>query len=345
MRDSDIAKIKTVSSGDFIDDLPIRPTAAGDPIKVSNASFEVSLTSDRYVYFTDFQIVYLWATVKNTGNTTDRIDFMLTSDAPEGWSDVKENAGFIHLEPGEQGDLKFMWSTVYARATKEVEASFTYEVTSKQQGSSESFTVTVIAYPQISEGGYTDSSARVTGTITDAATGNPVSDAEVMLWLGYTIRIMPYDMLKVSDSQGAYEVGCWDIDTLNTYYGSYFTIPGYTLIVQKPGYETYVHKNYVLPRNGSPTTLNISLTPLSNPPDYTLAWETPLASPGVWEIAVTDAWDGFAVAMGKHPDSDDPDTLPATIPFIDGKGNILWSKSLSDENWSIDVTGDGSYVA
>ncbi|NQU15846.1 MAG: PQQ-binding-like beta-propeller repeat protein [Desulfobacteraceae bacterium] len=338
-------KKETVSSGDFIDDVPIRPMAAGDPIKVSNTSFEVSLTSDRYVYFSDFQIVYLWATVKNLGGTTDRFDFVLTSDAPEGWSDVKENAGFIHLGPGEQGDLKYMWSTVYARATREVEASFTYKVTSEQHGGSESFTVTVIAYPQISEGGYTDGSARVTGTITDAATGGPVSDAEVMLWLGYTIRIMPYDMLKVSDSQGAYEVGCWDIDTLNTHYGSYFTIPGYALIVQKAGYETYVHKQYVLPRNGSPTTLNISLTPLANPPDYTLAWETPLASPGVWEIAVTDAWDRFAVAMGKHPDPDDPELLPATIPFIDNQGNILWSKSLADESWAVDVTSDGKYVA
>jgi len=301
---------------------------------------------DRYVYFTDFQIVYLWATVKNLGDTTDRFDFALTSDAPEGWIDVKEVAGRIYLGPGEQGDVKYIWSAIYSSGgAEQTEASFTYKVTSEQHGTSESFTVTVIAYPQISQSGYIDGSARVTGTITDAASGDPVSDAEVMLWLGYEIRMMPYDMLKESDSQGAYEVGCWDIDTLNTHYGSYFTIPGYALIVQKPGYETYVHKQYVLPKNSSPTTLNISLTPLANPPDYTLAWETPLASPGVWEIAVTDAWDRFAVAMGKHPDSDDPDTLPATIPFIDGQGNILWSKSLFDESWSIDVTGDGSYVA
>ncbi|MBC8417953.1 MAG: hypothetical protein H8E10_05105 [Desulfobacterales bacterium] len=341
-----VLKEKTASSGDFIDDLPIRPTAAGDPIKVSNSFFEVSLTSDKYVYFTDFQIVYLWATVKNLGDTEDRFGFTLTSDAPEGWSDVKENAGFIHIGSGEQGDLKYMWSTVYSSsAATEVEASFTYKVTSEQHSSSETFTVNVVAYPKISESGYSEGSARVTGTITDAVTGDPISDADVMLWLGYTIRITPYDMLEMSDSQGAYEVGCWDIDTLNTHYGSYFTLPGYTLIVQKAGYETYVHNQYVLPRNGSPATVNISLTPLTNPPDYTLTWETALASPGVWEIAVTDAWDRFAVAMGKHPDSDDPDTLPATIPFIDGEGNILWSKSLSDESWSIDVTGDGSYVA
>jgi len=45
---ADVLKKEAVSAGDFIDDLPIRPMAAGDPIKVSNASFEVSLTSDRY---------------------------------------------------------------------------------------------------------------------------------------------------------------------------------------------------------------------------------------------------------------------------------------------------------
>jgi WD40 repeat protein len=117
------------------------------------------------------------------------------------------------------------------------------------------------------------------------------------------------------------------------------------LVVQREGYETYVHSKFVKPEHGSPLTLNAGLTPLENPVNFELRWETPLASPGVWGIAVTDAWDRFAVAMGKHPDPDDPEALPTSIPFIDNEGNILWTKSLADQSWAIDVASDGSYVA
>ena len=337
---------QTVSSDDFIDDLPIRPVPAGNPVTVSNSFFEVSLSSDKYIYFKDFQFVFLWATVKNLGSSEDKFDFELISEVPDDWVMVDREAGHIWLAPGEEGDLKYMWRTMYGLdVVEEVEAAFTYKVTSSEHGQSLTFTITVIAYPQIEKSGYTEGNAIVKGTITDAVTGGAVSEAEVLLWLGYTIKFMPYDMLKVTDSTGIYELSCWDIDTLNSHYSPHFTVLGYRLVVQKEGYETYVHNEYVKPHHGSPVTLNISLTPLENPVDFELKWDTSLSSPGVWEIAVTDAWDRFAVAMGKHPDSDDPETLPTNIPFIDSEGNILWSKSAPDQSWSIDVTSDGLYVA
>lgn len=42
---------KKMSAHDFLDDLPIRPVAAGSPLKVSNSYFEVSLSSDKYILF------------------------------------------------------------------------------------------------------------------------------------------------------------------------------------------------------------------------------------------------------------------------------------------------------
>jgi len=191
----------------------------------------------------------------------------------------------------------------------------------------------------------TDGNATLEGTITDATTGSPIFEAEVTLWLGYSIQIMPYDMVETTDSAGFYRLSCWDVDVLNNYYSPYLTVPGYMLVVQKTGYETYVHDEFVKPEHGGPITFNASLIPLENPMDFKLKWETPLSSPGVWGIAVTDAWDRFAVAMGKHPDSGDPETLPTSIPFLDNEGNILWSKSLDDQSWAIDVASDGSYIA
>ena len=70
-----------------------------------------------------------------------------------------------------------------------------------------------------------------------------------------------------------------------------------------------------------------------------------MASPGVWWIKVSDAWDRFAVALGKHPDPGDKPKLPTRVPFIDGKGKLLWENQLPDQTWAIDVSRDGSHVA
>ncbi|MBW1933375.1 MAG: Ig-like domain-containing protein [Deltaproteobacteria bacterium] len=346
--DSTALRDQTVSASDFIDDVPLRPVAVGSPLTVSNSYFEVSLSSDKYMYFPDFQIVFLWATVKNLGSSEDEFSFSLTSEVPEGWANASQVGGFICLKPGQEGNLKFMYGPVYELDSEgQVENDFTFEVSSKEHQESLTFTVTVIVYPSISHsGGKPD--AMVKGTVTDASTGNPVSGAEVSLWLGPTIRIghgSVIDMLQETDSKGRYERGVWDLNVLNNHYGSYFTVPGYRLVVQKEGYKTYVHKEHVKPQNGNPITLDISLIPLESQVSYELKWDTSLSSPGVWKIAVTDAFDRFAVAMGKHPDPGDPETLPTSIPFIDIKGNILWSKSLADQSWAIDVTNDGSYVA
>ena len=327
--------------------LPTLPVAVGEPITISNSFFEVSLSSDTYIYFKDFQIVFLWAHVRNLGDSEDRFDFELTSDVPDGWDMVNRDAGHIWLAPGEEGDLKYMWSPIYTLPVEEeVQSTFTYQVRSNKHAEALTFTTSIVVYPGMAPTtGHAKSGAMVKGTVRNAVTGNPVPEAEIILWLGYTIRLAPYDTLCLSDSAGSYELMCWGVDMLNSHHAPHFTVPGYRLIVQKEGYETYVHDEYVRPQYNSPILLDISLTPLENPVDFELKWETPLASPGVFKIAVTDAWDRFAVAMGKHPDPDDPALLPATIPFIDGDGNMLWSKPLPDQSWAVDVAGDGSLIA
>ncbi|MEE9564864.1 MAG: Ig-like domain-containing protein [Candidatus Hydrothermarchaeaceae archaeon] len=333
---------------DFIDDLPswwhlldVIPLEVGDSITVSNSSFEVTLSSDKYVILDDFTTLGVWAHVKDLGGSDNDFSFSLVSDLPEGW----EAPGSSPAQPlpGNEGDIRFVLPRCVS--SDKIEGTFSYEVSSEQYGETLTLQFTVVWLPQVSTYGYTDSDATVEGTIADAVTGEPISDAEVTLWLGFKTTVMPYDMIKATDSAGFYRLSCWDVDVLNNYYTPYLIVPGYMLIVQKKGYETYVHNEYVYPQNGSPITLNVSLTPLENPVNYELKWESSLSSPGVWGIAVTDAWDRFAVAMGKHPDPDDPETLPTSIPFIDNQGNILWSNSQDDQSWAIDVASDGSYIA
>lgn len=341
-------RVETVASGDFIDNLPswwylldVIPLEIGSPLTASNSFFEVTLSSDKYLILDDFTTSGVWAHVKDLGGSDNDFSITLDSDVPEGWQSPEE--GHAQPLPGNEGDLKFVLPK--SVSSDKTEGTFSYKVSSEQYEETLTLTFTVVWFPQISSSGYSDGDATVEGTITDAVSGEPILEAEITLWLGFNTRVMPYDMIKAADSAGFYRLSCWDVDVLNNHYAPYLTVPGYMLVVQKKEYETYVHNEYVYPQHGSPITLNASLTPLENPVDYELKWETSLSSPGVWGIAVTDAWDHFAVAMGKHPDPDDPEALPTSIPFIDNEGNILWSNSLDDQSWAIDVASDGSYIA
>jgi len=348
--DIKVPRGKTASTDEFIDDLPswwytidVLPLEAGSSITASNSSFEVTLGSDKYVILDDFTTHGVWVHVKDLGGSDNSFSFTLTSVVPEGWTAPGESSA-LPL-PGNEGDLGLVLPGVDHAYSGKREAAFTYKVSSEEYVETVSLTFTLVFFPQVTTAGYTEGDATLEGTITDATTGSPISDAEVTLWLGYSIQILPYDMVEATDSAGFYRLSCWDVDVLNDYYSPYLTGPGYMLVVQKAGYETYVHDEFVKPEHGSPITFNASLTPLENQVDFDLQWGTPLSSPGVWGIAVTDAWDRFAAAMGKHPDAGDPETLPTSIPFLDNEGNILWSKSLDDQSWAIDVTSDGSYIA
>jgi len=343
-------KGKTASPGGFIDDLPswwhlidVLPLEAGSTTTASNSSFEVTLGSDKYVILDDFSTSGVWAHVKDLGGSDNEFTFSLTSDVPDGWEAPGESSA--QPLPGNEGDIKFVLPR--SVSSEKIEGAFTYEVSSDQYAETLTLSFTLIWLPQfqMSSTESTDGNATLEGTITDATTGSPIFEAEVTLWLGYSIQIMPYDMVETTDSAGFYRLSCWDVDVLNNYYSPYLTVSGYMLVVQKAGYETYVHDEFVKPEHNSPITFNASLTPLENPMDFELKWETSLSSPGVWGIAVTDAWDRFAVAMGKHPDEGDPEKLPTSIPFLDNEGNILWSKLLDDQSWAIDVASDGSYIA
>lgn len=322
--------------------LDVEPLEAGSPASASNASFEVNLASDKYVMFDDFPTSSLWAHVKDLGGSDNSFKFTLTSAVPAGWQ--APGASSPQMLPGSEGDVKFILPKSISSVKQE--GVFTYEVSSDAYvGQTLNLTFTLAWLPQVSSSGSQAGNATVEGTITDASTGSPISDAEVTLWLGLSTRLMPYDTVKETDSSGFYRLSCWGIDVLNNYYAPYLTVPGYVAMVQKKGYETYVHTKFVIPQYGSPITLNASLTPLANQVSFELKWGTALSSPGVWGIAVTDTWERFAVAMGKHPDDGDPENLPTSIPFLNNQGAILWSKPLDDQSWAIDVTSDGSHVA
>jgi len=329
--------------------LSMRPLATGDPVSFSNSYIQVDVSSDKYVNFADFQkILYVWVTVKNLGDSTDKFSFQLTSDVPVEWGSLDTNAGSIWLESGQDAEAKLTHSAVYT-ASSQNETTFTYQASSMNHPSDTlSFSFAVTGYPkieQIDEYSGTDNAGIVRGTVTDAASGNPLSDAQVTLWLGDTISLHPYEMVNITNANGIYSISSFDVDVLNEYFYPYFTIDGYKLIVQRVGYETYEHSETLKLTNGTPIELDIALTALSTTTNFEQKWSTSLSSPGVWEIAVSDNWDRFAVAMGKHPDDDDPDLLPTQIPLLDNNGNILWSKALLDESWSIDIASDGSYVA
>jgi len=322
--------------------LDVEPLEVGSPLSASNASFEVSLASDKYVILDDFKTSGVWAHVKDKGGTNNSFQFTLTSAVPAGWE--APGAGPSQALPGNEGDLKFVLPKSVAPYVKK-ESVFTYQVSSDAYpGQTLNLTFTLAWFPQVSSSG-SQGSATVEGNITDASTGSPIYDAHVTLWLGLNTRLMPHDTVKETDSSGFYRLSCWGVNVLNSYYAPYLTVPGYVAMVQKKGYETYVHDAFVIPQNGSPTTLDVSLTPLASQVNFELKWGTALSSPGVWGIAVNDAWDRFAVAMGKHPDEGDPENLPTKIPFLNDQGTILWEKSLDDQSWAIDVTSNGSHVA
>jgi hypothetical protein len=340
--------VTTFPPDDFVDVIPswwqlldVMPLDTGSPITFSNSSLEITLNSDTYVILDDFTSYGIWAHVKDLEGNNNNFSFSLISALPKGWE--APSGGPTQPLPGKEGDIKFVLPRCVS--SEKNEGTFTYEVESDQYRGTLNITFTVIWLPQISSSLQTQNNATVEGTITDAATGNPIPEAHVTLWLGYNTRIMPHDMIETADSDGFYRMSCWDVDVLNNFYSPYLSVPGYMLVVQKKGYRTYVHNTFVKPQQSSPITLDVSLIPLETPVNYELKWETALSSPGVWGIAVTDAWDRFAVAMGKHPDSGDPATLPTSIPFLDNEGNILWKKSLDDQSWAIDVASDGSYVA
>ena len=341
-------RARTASPDNIIATLPswwhridVLPLEAGSSITASNSSFEVTLSSDKYVILDNFTTQGVWAHVKDLGGSDNDFYFNLVSTVPENWT--APGAGSAQPLPGNEGDIRFVLPRCVS--SDKTEGTFTYEVSSDQYQETLSLSFTVAWIPQVSTAGYSDSDAIVEGTITEAGTGDPISDAEITLWVGYSTQILPHDTIKATDSAGFYRMSCWDVDVLNDYYSPYLTLTGYMLIVQKAGYETSVHSELVYPQYGSPITFDASLTPLETPVNFELKWETSLFSPGVWEIAVTDAWDRFAVALGKHPDDGDAQELPTSIPFIDGEGNILWTKSLDDQSWSIDVASDGSYIA
>lgn len=326
---------------------PETPLPVGELVTVENSFFQVTYY-DKYAFYDDYQTTLIPVHVVDLAGNDNDFFIEITSEIPEGWEQVGA-AGPVPTNqiPGEEGG-DILVALPPFRSSQTQETTFTVEARSSQYQERLVFSFTVVAYPQLQAGqaeGNADATAMVEGLVTDAETGQPIQDAAVSLWLGPTTRIMPFDMLKATQDNGSYIQSVWDIDVVNDHYAPYTEMPGYVLMVQKAGYHTYIHENYLRPRSQMPLHLDISLVPLDEPVAYDLKWETPLWSPGVWEIEMNEAWDRFAVAMGKHPDHDDPDTLPTEIPLLDAEGRILWAKPLPDQSWAVDISTDGSLVA
>ncbi len=321
------------------------PLPVGEQVTVTNSYFQVTFY-DLYVFYDDFQMRRLGVQVVDLAGQDNDFDIGLTSDIPKGWAADDSSEGESSPIPGEGGVLEVF----LPRLTSEqpVEGVFTFKVwVEGETHRSIEFPITLIGYPQVGTASNRQPKnyAMVAGIIRDADTGRPIVDAEVSMWLGPTNRLMPFDMLSVTKGDGSYTRETWDFDLVNAYFAPHTEVPGYVLMVQKSGYQTYVHRDYVRPLSRSETNLDINMIPLNDQIDFDVKWDVPLWSPGVWEIEMNDSWDRFAVAMGKHPDPDDPETWATQLPFIDSNGNILWAKSLPDQSWAVDVSGDGSLVS
>jgi len=329
-----------------VSDLPLRPIALGDLVTHANSLCSLTLASDTFLYFSDFQILYMWATVTNLSAAEDRFRVAPVTDVPPGWLPPRSEGEHIRLAPGETGEIKFICKAEYegqVGPSDNISTVFTYRVSSLNQPDEIfDFNFTVNVHPQMADSGYTNASTAVSGYIQDRVTGEAISGAEVSLFIGETIRLLPYDMITQSDGSGRFELTCWDINTVNAHHAPYFSVPGYYLMVQREGYQTYVSPEPLTPSAAGAMDLLINLDPLGSAPEYRKIWGTPLFSPGVFEIAVNPGWTRFAAALGKHPDADDPTLMPTKMPYLDTLGNILWSKDLPDESWGIDLSADDS---
>ncbi len=319
----------------------------GEQVTATNSYFQVTFY-DRYVFYDDFQMTRLEMQVADLAGQDNDFRVDLISAIPKGWTmEGLQSVGMgASPIPGDGGTL----SVGLPRLTSEqpVEGVFVFKVWVEDSTYEPiEVSITLIGYPQLSRSSDRGSHvARMAGIIRDAGTGQPIVDAEIGMWLGPTTRFMPYDMQTVTQSDGSYALMAWDIDLVNSYFTPHTEVPGYVLMAQKPGYQTYIHRYYVRPLSqNARTILDINMVPLNDQIDFDVKWDIPLWSPGVWEIEMNDAWDRFAIALGKHPDHDDPETWATQLPFIDSNGNILWSKSLPDQSWSVDVSDDGSLIS
>ena len=333
------------SPGSALAPFPENTSPVGDQLTATNSYFQVTFY-DRYAFYDDFQMGRIGVQVADLAGQDNDFNIGLTSDIPEGWMQTDNPIGMVTPIPGEGGVLEIGLPQFTSEQPQEGVFALKVWVEGATYEPIE-FSITVIGYPQLGRASYgqSDIDAMMTGIVRDASTGQPIAGAEISMWLGPTNRFMPHDMLSVTQSDGSYSLMTWDIDLVNSYFTPYTEVSGYVLMVQRAGYHTYVHGNYVRPRFQSPTNLDISMVPLNDQVDFDVKWDIPLWSPGVWEIEMNDSWDRFALAMGKHPDADDPETWATQLPFIDSNGNILWTKSLPDQSWAVDVSGDGSIVS
>ena len=319
----------------------------GEQVTATNSYFKVTFY-DRYVFYDDFQMTRLEMQVADLAGQDNDFRVDLISAIPEGWSmEGLQSTGISTPIPGEGGTLSVGLPLLISE--QPVEGVFVFKVLVEDSTYEPiEISITLIGYPQLSRssGPGGDTGATMAGIIRDADTGQPIVDAEIGMWLGPTTRFMPYDMQTVTQSDGSYSLMAWDIDLVNSYFTPHTEVSGYVLMAQKPGYQTYIHRYYVRPLSeNTRTILDINMVPLNDQIDFDVKWDIPLWSPGVWEIEMNDAWDRFAIALGKHPDHDDPETWATQLPFIDSNGNILWSKSLPDQSWSVDVSDDGSLIS
>ncbi|MDP7358898.1 MAG: WD40 repeat domain-containing protein [Pseudomonadales bacterium] len=333
------------SPGSALAPFPENTSPVGDQLTATNSYFQVTFY-DRYAFYDDFQMGRIGVQVADLAGQDNDFNIGLTSDIPEGWRQTDNPVGMTTPIPGEGGVLEIGLPRFASDQPQEGVFALKVWVEGATYEPIE-FSITVIGYPQLGRASYgqSDIDAMMTGIVRDASTDQPIAGAEISMWLGPTNRFMPHDMLSVTQGDGGYTLMTWDIDLVNAYFTPYTEVPGYVLMVQRAGYHTYVHGNYVRPRFQSPTNLDISMVPLNDQVDFDVKWDVPLWSPGVWEIEMNDSWDRFALAMGKHPDADDPETWATQLPFIDSNGNILWTKSLPDQSWAVDVSGDGSLVS
>lgn len=336
----------TVRAG--VTDLPLRPVALGEAVTYTNALCSVTMASNSFLYFRDFQILYMWATVTNLSGVEDRFRIAPTTDTPAGWMPPRGEGEFIRLGAGETGEIKFICKAEYegqVGAEDIVSAIFNYRVSSLNNPETYlDFAFSVTVHPQMAYSNYSDYLAAVGGSVIDAVTGEPISGAEVSLMLGETTRLVPFDMVAQTASDGTFELSCWDINLVNSHHSPYFAVPGYYLIIQRQGYETYVSPVPLTPVNGQPIEATFGLTPLTDTSSYAQRFSTALSYPGVFEIVVNPGWTRFAAALGKHPDADDPELMPTVMPYLDSLGNILWSRELTDESWGVDLSEDDSMV-
>jgi WD40 repeat protein len=297
-------------------------TSSSPALSAPGAGLEVEANATEFTIQLPFaRIAKVIITITNTGDAPDMVNVELIGGRRPSWLLISSGS-FIHLEPGESS-LYVITLEPQIRVPEDT-ITFQVRVSSTRDPSVQkllSFTATARQQPFHS----LPHTAEIQGRVVDAQTGNPIPKARIHLSIPSGLEGM---------EERSREDGRWG---MRLPAGEYF------LEVHAPGYRSAYAADISL-AEGERLEYEVALEPLDVDAEFELVWEQEVPGPyGVWWVRPDKSWEVIAVSQGKHP----PELHQPTNFYLlsADSGGILWQRETVDEQWGLDITPDGSYVA